>query len=193
MQKAINKQIVPILDQVGRDWNAINYRAIREDALKQPYINMYVDTGSWFAENTFLKFKSSFELMKLKQETLTEQEEETQRNIFERAMIAFGTVAALDALPEITNTVRVNAQRLLEKIIEKAVNEGLSYDSTAKLIQKNLTKEFRDFSKWEAKRIARTEVHTAVEQGKREGVSATGKAFTKSWITGGTNIRETHI
>ena len=70
-------------------------------------------------------------------------------------------------------------RRLLKKIIADGTRDGLTYQTIAK----NIRAKRKQFNKVRARRIARTEVHTAANMATDTAVAATRVEFEKEWNT----------
>ena len=185
MRDALMKQLNPILRQIERDFTSVDYNKMKPEPLIEPMIDLYVETGSWFAGNTIEGFKGYTEAMFYKQSD--------EARAFERIMMTTAENLMLRLGLEITDTSRSDVKRMLQKIINEATQLGYGVDKTAKIIKDRLTTDYKRMARWKGKRIARTEIGRAANMGTVEGAIATGKPLVKSWITGGTNIRDSHI
>jgi hypothetical protein len=84
-------------------------------------------------------------------------------------------------------------QRIVGLMTQEGIDEGLSIESIAGLIDSRFAKEWGDASKWMSRRIAQTETIRASNYGTRMGVDSLGIEYVQSWLcTQDGRERETH-
>ena len=102
-----------------------------------------------------------------------------------------GEVAA-SKVTEIVNTTKKLAEKTIRQALTLA-NEGASIDKIQKSIKTSIESEGGLMSAGRARTIARTEVISASNTATHEAVRQSGAKVEHKWLTGGSNIRDTHI
>jgi hypothetical protein len=83
---------------------------------------------------------------------------------------------------------------VIDRVVIEAGAQGLSIPNTRKLIQEGLTKEMGVINRYQAERIARTEVIGASNKGSFDAAKETGLVTSKFWSTSGLpNTRQSHL
>jgi len=91
-----------------------------------------------------------------------------------------------------TQTVIIN--NLIDTILEDATTEGASIYEIQKTMRDELSKNLTMINKYQAERIARTEVIGASNKGSFDSATQSGLCKTKSWRTSGLpGIRDSHL
>lgn len=101
----------------------------------------------------------------------------------------------LKAAKKVTDIVNIT-KRLAQKTIQQALtlaNEGASIEKIQVAIKKGIESEGGLMSAGRARVIARTEVISASNTATHEAVRISGAKVQHKWLTGGANIRDTHI
>lgn len=178
MRVALRKTVEPLYEIVQQDIYSAPARV--DIVLKSTYIEqalrwLYVD---WAAKQV-IWFNRNFELERKNDEWLRRLSE------------IFGTVGA-EKVTEILGTTKTLAKKTIQKALQLA-NEGKSIDVIQKAIKADIESSGGALSMGRARTIARTEVVGASSMATHEAVAASGANVEHRWITGGSNIRETHL
>lgn len=145
---------------------------VKED-IEALFLDMYKDVGTRWAE---IGFK-----MVIEQKSIG-YDEATIR-AWETSMMQYAVTYGASSIVSIQNTGLSSAQRIISKLTEQAIAEAVSPDDLALWIERAIPVEWRILSKFNAERIARTEVLSASAHGNHIGAASTGVALNKVWIT----------
>jgi len=159
---------------------------------KKPMIDylqgLWTRIGTIFAVQTERKLrgKSSGIQMEIKQDPRVDYWEDYFRHyINERSQKITGQI--MDTQTQIVNN-------LIDGILEDATTEGASIYEIQKTMRDELSKNLTMINKYQAERIARTEVIGASNKGSFDSASQSGLCRTKSWRTSGLpGIRQSHL
>jgi hypothetical protein len=175
MLRAFKLSVQPLYDHLellgvnGLGENLINTKPI-EQALNWLYADWGYKYGARFAKNLPVQRKDFWE-------------DELKRLL--------GTKAAMK-VTEIVNTTKKLARKAIQEALTLA-NEGASIDKIQKAIKTSIESEGGLMSQGRARMIARTEVISASNTATHESVRLSGAKTEHKWLTGGANIRDTHI
>ncbi|HUX56222.1 MAG TPA: phage minor head protein [Bacteroidales bacterium] len=139
---------------------------------------MWIKTGSYFAANTIKRIRGKGDDVDLSykdgalDEMIDYWEDYFRRYTNERSMFVIGSI--MD-----TQTVIVN--NLIDQVVAEAMSEGLSIYQIQKRLQNELTEGMTMVNKYQAERIARTEVNSASNKGSFDSAEQTGLCTGKRW------------
>lgn len=136
------------------------------DATKDLFVELYEDVGVHFAELAFLNIKQVGNLA------------EWER-LMERYALTFGG----QSIVSINSSNLSQAQKIIQQATAEAVTLGLTVDQTTAFIEAEILQEWRQYGKFSAERIARTEIVSASNQGSFVGAKSTGLTLQKTWLT----------
>ena len=107
---------------------------------------------------------------------------------------AYAAQRSLLKAKAILTTEEEAINRVITKVIDKSVAEGMSVSRTRQLLKESLEgDELMTIENWQAQRIALTEVNSAGNFGSFETIRESGQKGTKEWITSGLpNVRPAH-
>ena len=132
----------------------------------------YRRAGVDFAKQTYRRFKSAvgFEV----------KQEDTEQLVpmWEAMMAAFVLDECGVKIASVGTTHRATYKRILDKAVQEGMNEGWGVEKVAREILKQGTRT----EKWQAMRIARTEVLSASNYGSLKGAETTGIPMQKVWL-----------
>lgn len=148
---------------------------------------IYVDTGVEFAKQSYRQLKSDLNELNLKQsdiynlETKGLQLKDDQMliNVWSANLLEFVRTRCGDKIQSITQLLYESIQKITKKVISEAALNGWGADKVAREIRKN----YNDMAKWEALRIARTEVVGASNEGACKGADSLGIELNKIWLS----------
>ena len=142
---------------------------ISVEPVKELYLALYDEVGLEFARRTLRKVKADTI------QILRKDDDDILTSLWAEIVNEKINGQLSAQLIKVTETT----VKFLKDQIAIAVNEGLSIDDTAKLIQA----KWGDVSTARATRIARTEVISASNWGSLEGAKQTGLTLNKVWIS----------
>lgn len=145
-----------------------------EEEVAQLYSMMYVDVGTKFAESTY----SSVKNLKIKREP-----PKNYFGIWEQYMVQFALNKGGASIVSISATAKARAITIIEAAIAESIEQGLGAVEAGKLIDKVVWDEWKIVSKFNAERIARTEIIAAQNEGAFIGADAMGIPMNKIWLT----------
>lgn len=167
--------VKPVLKDVEVDILSADVNKVDIEPIKRAYRWMYAvwgkRFGKWFLSNFELGDKKDFWEEELEAILLTKSAKNVQ--------LIYGLTKEL-LLASIRNGVQL-------------ANEGLSIDKIQAAIRNEITSAGGAISPGRARTIARTEVISASNTASFESAKSTGLQLEKKWITGGANIRDSHI
>jgi uncharacterized protein with gpF-like domain len=145
---------------------------INPEITKRYIKKLYIDVGSVFAKQTYIEV--------LGQKTTKDFELN-----YEQWMAAYFDTLALARITGIDETTR----KLINGVLKKASEEGLSIDDTEALLRK----EYASMSSHRARTIARTEIVSASNAGSLQGAMQVSALVKKVWIaTFDSETRDSH-
>jgi uncharacterized protein with gpF-like domain len=127
-------------------------------ALRQALLEGYNRVGAVFGVETLREF------------------EEQQKGMQEGYQRAYDNWARTHAA-ELVVGLNAITRRLIKKVITNGISEGLTFQTIAK----NIREKRKQFNPIRARRIARTEVHTAANVATDGAVAATRVEFEREW------------
>jgi len=161
------------------------------DPIDEYVHEMWIKTSGYFAANTMKRIRSKCDEMALsyKDKELDEMidywEDYFRRYTNERSL--FITASIMDTQAKIVNG-------LIDKVVAEAMDEGLSIYQMQKRLRDELTEGMTDINKYQAERIARTEVNSASNKGSFDSADQSGLVTSKEWSTSGLQgVRDSHI
>lgn len=122
----------------------------------------YKRVATVFGNEAFKRFEES-----------EKKKQDSQRNRYWQEINKW---AKTEAASKVTLLGRTS-KKLIARVIHKGVGEGLSNEDIAK----NIVKTGKVTQPWRAKRIARTEVHSASVNAVNEATKSTGVDFEREW------------
>lgn len=114
---------------------------------------------------------------------------------YERRMKLYASQRSTLKAKAIMDTETEAINRIISKVIDKSIAEGLSVPNTRKLMKEYLKDKLIKIENYQAERIARTEVNGASNTGSFEAVRESGaENVNKRWLASGLpNMRDSHI
>jgi len=176
----------PVIDLSGE---------ISPESLKQriPYLmkpgiirgyvtDIWVKSGSLFAVDTIRRIHK---VLQKQEEDIDFWEDFFRRYVNERSLLKTGAI--MDTQTQIVNN-------LIDEILEEGYQNGLGIPEIQRQMRDRLIEGLTSINKYQAERIARTEVIGASNTGSFEGAKETGVALGKEWMTSGLpGIRQSHL
>lgn len=83
----------------------------------------------------------------------------------------------------IVNTTRKQAESIIRRVTDTAIQEGLGQEALARLMRKTFAEQGSGLSRARASVIARTETHNAANSAAHEAIRSTGLPIRKEWVT----------
>jgi hypothetical protein len=182
----------PILDRVmdidPRDLKPRIAGLINRQPMNDYLQGLWIRTGTMFAVQTDrrLRGKSTDLQMEIKQDTRIDYWEDYFRlYINERSQMITGQI--MDTQTQIINNI-------IDTVLEDATTEGASIYEIQKTMRDELSKNLTMINKYQAERIARTEVIGASNKGSFDSAFQSGLCRAKNWRTSGLpGIRNSHL
>jgi len=139
---------------------------------------MFVTTGAWFANDMLTK---------------AVQRKADDYDFWRQAYIEYISARVAEKGRSIARTQASLINSVIDLVQAEGLREGESIDVISERIKYELEKRLTVVQKWEAERIARTEVIGAANKGSFDGVQASGLDVKKQWLTSGLpGVRGSH-
>jgi len=185
-QRVLAEVQQPVLDLAGEiDIESLKLRVpflLRGEPVDKYQREMWVKGGSLFALDTV---KRIHKVLRKQEEDIDFWEDYFRRYINERSLLKTGQI--LSTQEEVINNV-------IDGLLEEGFQNGLGIPEIQRELRGQLTEALTTINKYQAERIARTEINGAANTGSFEGAWQTGVALGKEWITSGLKgIRESHL
>ena len=148
-----------------------------EDEVSKLFGLMYADVGTKFAESSY-NTVTSVKSLKTKDEAPT-----NYFGIWEQAMIQYALTQGGQSIVSISATARNRAIKIVNDAVALSIEQGLGAAEAGRLIDKVVWDEWKIVSKFNAERIARTEIISAQNHGVSLGGKASGRPLDKIWLT----------
>jgi len=187
MYGAIRKDLAAQLKraQTTGELESIVERMTIDADVEEAFNNLYTRTGVDFAKNTYKRLKSSAGSYTQKQE-----DDDIPEGMWRELMLALVANECGEKIRSIRKTSKLTYKRILDQAVQQGLDEGWGIEKIANQI----LKEGRRTEKWQAMRIARTEVLSASNYGGQLGVKSTGIPHIKRWVrTVADEPREDHL
>ena len=182
-RKVLLKSIQPVLARAEHltpeDLKQHTRRLLRSDDVEGYIETLWTHTGSTFADYTSKRL-------------LTKKD--TQLDFWERLYRKYAAQRSAKVLGLLLDTEAENINRIIDIYITEGNATGQSIQTISNHMRANLERDLIEMQRYEAERIARTEVIGASNQGSFEGAKSTGLDIGKFWMTSGLpGVRETHL
>ena len=119
--------------------------------------------------------------------------EDPELEMWEQGFRAYMADRSKKIAKQILTTQEATINSVIDKIVAAAFDEGDSISVIAGALRDKMEAELVSIQRYEAERIARTEVIGASNKGSFDGAKSTGLEMQKSWMTSGlVGVRETH-
>ncbi len=166
---------------IAENFNQINLPNlifIHKDVSKI-FADMYADVGSQFAVVSYISTKNANPTIQVKRDEYTA----AQIRPYEDAMRNYATTEGAASIISISETGRELAMKIIQDITADGIDLGLGIDDLADYIEAKIPSDWRIAGKFNAERIARTEVLSAASRGSYIGAEATNLPLNKVWLT----------
>ena len=185
MFQIIRSQIADILrrvETIGEVEGVMDGLVFDED-IDYAFDVFYRRVGVDFARSTYKSLKG-YDDRELK-EDITQLE-----RMWEQYMAAFVAEKAGPKIESVRRTLLATYRREIDRAVQQGLDEGWGVDK----IGREILRQGRRTEKWQAMRIARTEVLSASNYGSAQGAEATGEPLVKEWlISPSPDQREDHL
>lgn len=153
-------------------------RLLNGSEIEDYYVNLWSKCGGSNAHQIVQRIRAQ------KEESISDWERRYRKYAAERSAKVVGAI--LDTEAEMINSV-------IDKYIADGVSEGLGVDQIARNMRGSLADDLVNMQRYEAQRIAQTEVIGSSNVGSFEGAKSTGLDILKFWMTSGLpNVRPSH-
>ena len=159
--------------------------AFTQRSVEALFVKMYEDVGGEFAALSFATTKSS-SLNLITKEGETDGPRSVSSGMalnWDEYMANYARTAGAQSIVSISATGLADGRALIQSITSQAIEQGLGADETAAWIEREIPKQWKIKSKFNALRIARTEIIAASNEGAFKGASDTGLELNKIWLT----------
>jgi len=180
----------PVIELAGEiDTDSLKSRIpslLRPGSVKDHLSGIWIKSGSIFAVDTI---KRIHRVARKQEMDIDFWEDYFRRYVNERSLlkIAAKTGIIIDTQTQIVNN-------LIDMILEEGFQNGLGIPEIQRQMRDKLTEGLTEINKYQAERIARTEVIGASNTGSFEGAKESGVALGKEWMTSGLpGIRASHL
>lgn len=184
------------LQQVGADSLISEMDSLfKPERLKEKYIQMYQEIGTYFALLEFTKTKSKVGNIEVKSpitglRVKQSEEEDVLEDVWANAFAAYVENNLGQNITSVTGDTKRLFQKYLSEILDE--NPGMGSASQAMQMHDKLNEKFTRDRRWRLKRIVRTETTTASNQGSLTGMDSTGYNYVKTWLAAFVNTRDDH-
>ena len=181
VKSGLRKTLKPFIDSLSSVNSIEDIRErisyIQPGEVQKLYFDIYTLVGSFFAKQTYNKFKSK---------ALNLKNENELDSFWMMQMRLFVETTALDRILDITE----NTREFIRSALALAVDQGWGIEETVRYIKANDI----GMQAYRIARIARTEVIAASNKGSIIGAKTTGLRLNKEWIsTRDSRTREAHL
>jgi hypothetical protein len=175
----------PVIELAGNiDVESLKLRIpylLKHQPMNDYISEIWIKAGSIFAVDMMKRIERA----KKQEEDIDWWEDHYRRYMRERTLLK--THAIMDTQAEIVNG-------LIDKVIERGIEQGWGVDKIQRAMRDDLVEGLTEINRFQAERIARTEVMGASNTGSFEGAKEEGVAIGKEWMTSGLpNIRQSHL
>lgn len=146
-----------------------------ENEVSKLFSLMYVDVGTKFAESTYNSLTSKS--MKIKR-----QPPGNFFGIWEQYMMQFAINQGGQSIVSISQTAKERATIIINDAVAESIEQGYGAQEAAKLIDERVWTEWKIVSKFNAERIARTEIIAAQNEGNFAAAQSMGRPLDKVWL-----------
>jgi len=146
--------------------------------LRQYLIELWSKTGTYFAQDM---------------STTLIQRQSKEGNAWEEGYIQYILARVTKKAKDIARTQATLFNSVIDLVVQEGYRDGLSIDAITERLQYEVKKRMLSVQKYEAERIARTEVIGAANKGSFDGAMSTGLGIKKGWLTSGLKgVRASH-
>jgi hypothetical protein len=181
---ALNTSINPfynIIDQVTDIQSLPLYvnQAFNNEGIVNNYENLYTQVGKEFAlfDLNNIRKAAGFNYQ-------TKNEQQIYEDLIDEAIASYIASGQLgSSIKIVTDTSKDVLQRILDKVIPEILEQGLGSGAAQTKLRDAIKTDWHRAMRYRTERIVRTETTTASNLGSFEGVSKTGLAKSKSWVS----------
>lgn len=191
-RQILNKQYVDLVNRIEGGYydvrdlvstGSVYNQVFTTESIEKYFEDLYKAVGSDFAERQLNELKG-----------LDPDIETKEPSDWYAIMTNYVKRRLWKRIQSINQTSVEQIGRLINRILEESVHEGLGAEATARAVKKGLLTEGIELNRWRSLRIARTEIMTASNIGSLEGAKKSGDDLEKYWIaTYDSRTRDTHL
>ena len=172
-----------VIDLVGlvpiEEVKARAERMLDTPEMRKYLSDIWVNVGSWFANDMISK--------------AVQRKSDDDYDFWRQAYNDYISSRAAIKGASIARTQASLVNMVIDLVQAQGLRDGESIDVISERIKRELEKRLTTVQKWEAERIARTEVIGAANKGSFDGVMASGLDVKKQWLTSGLpGVRGSH-
>jgi hypothetical protein len=184
---ALKEQRQPVAEYLNgvndpQELPALIPQMIKEDGLRDLYIEMYGDIGASFRKN--------FDAI-LKSRVQEYQRKDLVDDIYMEEMRAFAEKHGAENITLLSEFSRKMLIKFIQESLSEGIEKGYGIDKITTLIRRNLETTYAKSERWRAKRIAQTETLTASNYASFKSAEDTGLNFRKVWMTAPWGVSKT--
>ena len=151
------------------------------------FVMMYQDVGGRFAN-------ISYDRLKYNIVDLQTKASDAFVHTWEEYMANYARTEGALSIVSISNTAQERAAQIIQEATAQAIEEGVGVAELAARVEELVWEEWKITSKFNAARIARTEIIAASNEGAFLGAQSTGLPLRKVWLaTPSGDFRPTHL
>lgn len=154
-------------------------QAFQVKQVEKLFIAMYMDIGRAFARINFLEPKGINPYDTTKADNVSVDD----LLVWEKEMRMYALLYGGDSIVSISDTGKELAIKMLRLMTDQAISEGVASYDLEQWIKTNFLDEWKITGKFNAERIARTELGAAANHGAFVGAKSTGLNLNKIWMT----------
>lgn len=184
-QKVLLKTVQPVLARaehvMPQDLKSQVRRLLQPGEVEAYIKTLWIHTGSTFAQDMIRKIQAK-------------ADNTYQLGFWDRIFRRYAAERSAKILGRILTTEAENINRIIDKYLIEGESEGLGIAEIARNMRNSLAEDVIGMQKYEAARIAQTEVIGSANRGSFEGAQSTGLELTKTWVTSGSGrTRDSHL
>jgi len=161
---------------------------LNDEPMKKKYLDIWELVGGKFGYDTE-------NLIKLKKSGLAEIEHKAERaKDWTERMRRYAAERSLQKLDAIMTTEQEAINIVIDNVIKRTLDEGMGIVESRKLMVESLGRDLVELEKWQAQRIALTEVGSAANTGSFLAAQENSEGVKKVWgfVPGRKTFRENH-
>lgn len=178
----IQQPVIDLASEMDPESLKKRVSSLLKPAMMKEHISaIWVKTGSLFAVDMMKRMER---MPKKQEEDVDYWEDYYRRYTRERTAAITG---------EIMDTQTIVVNRIIDELLEEGTDRGLGIPEIQRRMRQDLLEGLTEINKYQAERIARTEVIGASNTGSFDGAKASGLDMKKAWLTSGLpGVRQTH-
>jgi hypothetical protein len=200
---AVQQPVIEISDKVHPEVLKSMVKGMLDHRKMEDYINtIWIKTGSHFAVDTMRKLEPIRASKPKRHHLRDDQDNIIPMSLKQDASIDYWEDYfrrySRERTAKITGEIMDTQAKLVNDIIDRNLEEGrlggLGIEQIQRYLRTDLQDSLTEMNRYQAERIARTEVIGSSNKGSFDGATESGLDMKKAWLTSGLpNIRESHL